>query len=233
MTVEMIKKDPFSYIIGMGDWADCITKKDDRFESYGLAPWVQHDNIVESQRRFLKELFEPVKDKIIFILEGNHEAQIHKAHDNDLTRNLCSDLGVRYGGYQAFLVLRFHRNARSNCRAFTFHVWHGAGSSQTEGARLMRLQRLVNDIEADVYLMGHLHAIASYSPDRLVVRNGRVKATKLISCITGSWLKGYMQPKNDEHLNPSYVERQGYKPSRIGCPVIKIKPYTQEMWLES
>ncbi len=41
----------------------------------------------------------------------------------------------------------------------------------------MRLVRLVNDIQADVYLMGHLHAITIHTPDRLqVTKSGKIKS---------------------------------------------------------
>jgi hypothetical protein len=230
--INEIKNDPNALIIGMGDYADCITLNDKRFETHGLAKWVAQDNIVESQRVWIKNLFEPVKDKIICLLEGNHESTIHRFHQDDILRNICKDLDVPYGSYQAFIVLKCHRINSLEKHDIVIHAWHGAGSAQTEGARLMRLMRLVNDIETSIYLMGHLHTIASYTPDRLIVRNGRIRSEKLIAVITGAWLKGYAQPHKGEHFNPSYIERQGYKPSRIGCPVIKIRPTKGEFWLE-
>ena len=89
----------------------------------------------------------------------------------------------------------------------------------------MRLVRLVNDVQADIYLMGHLHAITIHTPDRLVCnRAGRVKSDVLVAALTGSWLKTYPQPHKGEQLNPTYGEKKGYKPSRIGCPIISIEP---------
>ena len=97
----------------------------------------------------------------------------------------------------------------------------------------MRLMRLVNDVEADIYLMGHLHTVAVYTPDRLTLtRSGRVKATKLAACITGAWCKTYAQPHEGEELNASYAELAGYKPARIGSPVINIWPETQDFVIE-
>ena len=115
---------------------------------------------------------------------------------------------------------------------FKIHAWHGSGSAQTEGARIMRLMRLVNEFEARIYLMGHLHAIAVYTPERIISRNGRLRTEKLIAACTGSWLKAYTQPHKGELLTPSYAEMKGYKPARMGCPVIKIKPQTDELSVE-
>jgi predicted phosphodiesterase len=222
--IEKIKNDPLGYIIGMGDYADCIIKEDKRFQNNGLAKWVESDNIVNSQRKFVSGLFEPVKDKIICLLTGNHEESIHDKYQDNFTLELCRKLGVRYAGYQCFINVQTVR-AETSQHGYRIHAWHGDGAAQTEGARMMRLVRLVNDIEADIYLMGHFHAVTKHTPDRLVCRNGKVKAERLIAVMTGAWLKGYTQSPDLEHpLSPSYIEKKGYKPSRIGCPVIHICP---------
>jgi len=224
-----------SYALGLGDYNDCITKDDKRFNIDGLASWVQKSNIVESQREWTKNLFKPLVEegKLLCLGTGNHEEAIHIKHDNDIARNICNDLKVPYAGYAYFLVITFERVGRGNTKRYVFHCWHGTGSAQTEGARLMRLTRLVNDIQADIYLMAHLHAITIHTPDRLVCTNqGRIKSEVLIAAITGSWLKTYPQPDKDELLNPTYGEQKGYKPSRIGCPIINIEPDEQKVTIE-
>ena len=210
----------------MGDYADCIIKDDKRFQSGGLAKWVEKDNIIQSQLDYVTDLFMPVKDKIICMLTGNHEETIHDKYQNNFTVNLCRNLGVTYAGYTCFIDIRFIRSKNDNGTSShcMVHAWHGAGAAQTEGARLMRLMRLVNDIEARIYLMGHLHAITYHTPDRLVCKDGKVKSERLAAVITGSWLKTYTQTKTDEPVPPSYGEKAGYKPSRLGCPIIHIQP---------
>jgi hypothetical protein len=224
-----------SYALGMGDYADCITKNDPRFDMEGLADWVKKGNIVESQRQRVVELFKPLAEtgKLIGLGTGNHEEEIHLRHQDDITRNICQDLNVPYAGYSCFVILSFRRKGSTHTNQYVWHSWHGAGSAQTEGARLMRLMRLVNDIQAHVYTMGHLHAMTSHTPDRLMCVHGRVKSIKLAATITGSWLKAYSQPRNDQLLNASYAEKKGYKPSRIECPVINICPETDELTIES
>ncbi len=237
---ECAERGKFGLALGGGDWHDCITSKDNRWRTNGLAAWVEKRNIVDSQRRRSEEIFKPLQEQnqLIAIGTGNHEEEIHRRHDDDIIRNVCRDLNVPYAGYTCFIILKFIR-ARKVTHHLTIHSWHGAGSAQTEGARLMRLSRLVNDIEADIYLMGHLHAMTSHTPDRLVQRNGRVKSIKLASTICGSWLKTYAQPHEGETLDPSYGEEKGYKPSRIGCPIIRIipdnynDPLEQEFIIES
>ncbi len=231
--IETISRDKNAYIIGMGDYADSILKNDPRFDIEGLPGWLKKGNIMESERERVVKLFKPVKNKILTLLTGNHEEEIHIRFQDDITRNICKDLSVPYGGYSCFVVLKFERAGSNETHRVVIHAWHGAGSSQTEGARLMRLVRLVNDIQADIYLMGHLHAMTQHTPDRLTFQNGKVKSVRLAATITGSWLKAYTQPEKGQELPPSYAEKKGYKPSRIGCPVIHIRPELKEFTIES
>jgi hypothetical protein len=234
---DRIKDSPDTYWIGMGDYADLITKNDKRFDAGGLASWVKPDDIIESQRKWLVDLFKPIASKCLGLLSGNHEETIHLNHQDDLARHLANDLGIRYAGYSCFIKLDFTKSKTLLLNSgwvygCVIHAWHGAGAAQTEGARLMRLMRLVNDIQADIYLMGHLHCMGQYTPDRLVLKNGRVKSVKLAAAMTGSWLKAYAQPHEDEDITPGYAEMKGYKPSRIGCPIVHIYPNKQEFSIE-
>jgi hypothetical protein len=228
--IAKIKSEPNSYWVGMGDYCDSITKNDKRFEMGGLASWVKPANIIESQRKEIVRLFTPIKDKCLGLLTGNHEESLHQANQDDITGNICSDLKVPYLGYSCFLVLTFERF--NSHWQLIIHAWHGSGAAQTEGARLNRLMRLVNDIEADIYLMGHLHAMTQHIPDRLTCRNGKIVSQKLAATITGSWLRAYTQPMPDEDESISYAERQGYKPSRIGCPIVHIDPDSRMFSIE-
>ena len=136
----------------MGDYAECVTKTDKRFQLGSLAPWVKQNDIVESQRKWLNELFAPIKGRCLGLLTGNHEETIHEDYQDDITRHLCEDLGVPYAGYAAFINVTFSRDGGHN-RLYQIHAWHGAGSAQTEGARLMRLMRLVTDFNATSFLI--------------------------------------------------------------------------------
>jgi hypothetical protein len=187
---------------------------------------VRKDNIITDQKKRCIELFKPVQNKTICLITGNHEETIHKYLQEDITHNICDELKIPYAGYHCYVVLTFMRGPTTR-RQYVIHAWHGSGAAQTEGARLNRLVRLVNDIQADIYLMGHLHAMTQHTPDRLTFRNGRIKSIKLAATITGSWLKAYTQGKS------SYAEEKGYKPSRIGCPCICINPDKDDFWIES
>jgi len=223
--IECANRGRLGLAVGIGDWCDCITNHDKRFQMNGLAKWVEPGNIVQSQRERAVEIFKPLTEQkqLLAVGTGNHEETIHRFHNDDITRNICKDLKVPYAGYHTFIILKF---IRSKIQRFNLviHMWHGAGAAQTEGARVMRLVRLVNEIQADVYLMGHLHAMTSHTPDRLYFQNGEIKSKRLAATITGSWLETYHQSEEGQTQDPTYGEEKGYKPSSIGCPIIRIKP---------
>lgn len=222
--IAEIKGDSKAYILGMGDYADSITQNDKRFDTDGLATWVEKRNIMESQRRWLRALFEPVKGKIIALGTGNHEEAVHNISQDDLVGNLCYDLKVPYGGYVYYADLVFIRKNSGETHLFQILCWHGAGSARTDGARTNTMLRLVNDFVADIYITAHLHGIKGERPQRIVCEKGIVKVHKLVSVMSGSWLRAYTQGDVI-----SYAEMKGLKPTAIGCPVIEITPNTGEV----
>lgn len=230
--VQTIKQDRNAVWLGMGDYSECITRTDKRWTQYGIADWVVRDNIVESQREWVVDLLKPIASKCVGLLTGNHEEKIHTWHDNDITRNICKDLGVPYASYTSYILLNFKR-LDGTSREYKIHAWHGAGTAQTEGARLQRLMRLVNEFTAHLYLMGHLHAMTLHIPDRIDCIGGRLKSQKLEATITGSWVKAYAQPPKDIPSSIAYPEMFGFKPSRIGCPIVHFRPDKDEFTIES
>ncbi len=77
-------------------------------------------------------------------------------------------------------------------------------------------------------LMGHLHGQESPDiPQRLILRNGKIKAFETIATMTGAWVKAFKQGEP-----PCYLERWGSPPSTLGCPRIQIIPDKDVMILE-
>lgn len=229
--VQEIKDDKKAIWIGMGDYADCITTNDKRWSAYGLADWVQQDDIIDSQRKWLVDLLKPIQGKCIGLLTGNHEETIHDRHQDALTRHICDDLGVPYLSYTCFVDLVFDRGGTK--RLYQIFAWHGAGAAASDGGKLMRLMRLVNEVQADIYLMGHLHDVVIKNPHRLKSINGRIKSVPLVAAMTGSWLTAYTQPKAGVQMGVSYAEKKGYTPNRIGSPVIHIWPDRDQVTVEA
>ncbi len=113
---DEIKNTPNAYWLGVGDYAEWITSKDPRWDPSPkvIAPWVEQDNIAETQRRWIVDLFEPIKDKCIGLLYGNHEESIRKHNNDNVHKNICDDLKVDNLGYSCFVHLSFKRGTETH-----------------------------------------------------------------------------------------------------------------------
>src|SRR3989304_7383755 len=77
-TIKWIEETPNCYAIGVGDYCDCIDIKDKRFDIKAIdkkfVPCL--DNIASAQMEYMTDLLEPIKDKILCMIPGNHEDKL-------------------------------------------------------------------------------------------------------------------------------------------------------------
>jgi len=225
---DTIAPDPLAYWIGMGDDAEFITPSDPRWDIGVIASWVDVDNIAEEQTKTVVEIQSPAKDCCIGKLTGNHEEGIRIHSHINVHKNICNKLGVPSLGYTAFVRLVFRRRKSSEAHQFVFLVTHGAGCAITKGAKLNRLQRLMDSFEADAYAHAHVHDIITDTKPYLTLNaNGEIKQREKVGAMTGSFFTTYAQG-----VPASYGERKNYPPTVLGCPVFKIKPQEDKIWVE-
>ena len=238
--VKEIRNNPNALWLGMGDYADLITPSDfKRWDGAILAPWMKgnEDNIGPTQLEKIDEILSPIWDQCIGLIEGGHETSIRRFNHYDMMKELLKKANgkisppwdkVPYAGVQCMVRLNFKR-ASSDSHDYIIHARHGEGSARTPGARALAVLRLANTfVNANIVLMGHLHGQESPDiPERLVLKNGKMKSFETIATMTGAWLRAYMQG-----VPPCYLERWGSPPSTLGCPRIMINPDKQEMTLE-
>lgn len=203
----------------MGDYGECITPSDRRWDIKQIAAWVEQTNIVESQRVWIRNLLEPIKDKCLGLLEGNHEDDIRLHNSQDIHLDLCRDLGVPNLGFSCFYRLFF--SCGGKVTTVTCHFSHGSGGAQTEGGKIMRLAKDMNGFEADITAIGHLHDIKINAMPMLYMDdNFNIKQKVRVGAITGSWFRAYSKGSY-----PTYAERKGFTPTNLGCPHFTIRPF--------
>ena len=226
--VKEIAADPFALWVGMGDYMEAIAPNDPRFDIGIIADWVEKTNVAESERKWVRDLFMPIKDKCLGLLTGNHEETVRLKNNQDVYLDLCRDLDVPRLGYSCFIWLLFERmreNIKWDTQGFVCHFEHGSGAAQTEGGKMMRLKKTLDYFDADIYGMGHLHDIKTLTSPRLGIDKAlHIKQQVRVGAITGSWFRGYFESET-----PSYVEKHGYSPAVIGCPVFEIQPYHRKI----
>jgi predicted phosphodiesterase len=208
--VDYIKNTPNCYTILMGDIFDCILGDDRRLD------------LTEFSRAFLDilddatSIFEPIKDKIITALLGNHEHTLKKKGVGDPIFHLCNRLGVKYGGYSCFIKLK--AAPKTHRRSLIIYAHHGFFSGRQRGSKVNNLERLAQHYSADVYLAGHSHDLFATRSTRIDWGGER----DVLFGNTGTFLETATEG------TATYSERAGYPPQKLGCLKIKWYPKTNK-----
>ena len=244
--IQAIADDPFSFWIGGGDYADFISHQDKRFDPDAVSERVSVRDLARLGMvayEQVRDLFRPIAGQCLGLVEGNHERKYSLAMEQrDRHGWLCQELGAANLGYSALIDLAFVRAAntripriisaeersslrQSHCETFRIWCHHGAGYAMTKGGKINRLSAFMNAIDADIYMMGHVH-------DQTGTRESVIAAdrtcTKLIErqrlgIISGSYLKTYSQGVT------TYAEQRGYRPTTLGAAWVTIRPDTREI----
>ena len=218
--IEYIKNTPNVYCILDGDLMDtavCTSIGD----TYGanLQPMEQLKHCVR--------IFEPIKDKILAVLPGNHENRVYKSDGLDITEIMCSQLGIpeKYSPTTALLFVRFGKkesHGRSNSRQlYTIYATHGSGGGRREGGKVNRLADLASIVDADIYIHAHTHLplIFKESFFRVSGSNSSVALADKLFLNCGAALS-----------YGGYGDKAGFKPASKTSPVLYLNGLKHDMW---
>jgi len=206
---QWVLDEPNRYVICNGDLMNTATK--DSVSDVYNERFNPND-----QLRWLKREFEPIRDRILCITEGNHEARITKATSVNVLEQFADALGLseRYHPDGVLLKLTFGKDARNGKRVcYTVYVTHGRGGGALQGGKVLRMARMANVVVADLYIMGHSHFKAAfkeavYVPDLYNNRVRLVEQTFVNSSALLDW--------------GGYAQVAGYKPGAKGSPYIRL-----------
>lgn len=154
--VKMLQKDKNAYCILAGDLMNNAIKSSvsDIYEDV-MSP--------HAQKRWLKKELEPIKDKVLAIVTGNHEYRSKKTNDEDIMEDIAEHLGLLdiYTPVECIIKLTFGRAGR-NKQMYSIYVTHGSGGGGTPGAMINKIERLSMSVNADIYITGHFHKKLAY-----------------------------------------------------------------------
>jgi len=173
----------------------------------------------EDQVDYVAELLEPIKDKCLGLLSGNHEWRLEDRYGIDLVKILADRLGAEAYGPMAFIELWLNK---SEVPVLIFAT-HGHYGGRKVGGAINRIQDLAAYFDADIYLMGHVHRRAVHKEEYLTAREGKLVQGARIFGLTGTFLRSYVTGME------TYVERRILAPSRIGTITIRVD-HDGEIW---
>lgn len=196
--IQRLKRDPNGRGIYLGDAGECVTKlsKGGLYEQL-LSPQEQHDVIVE--------MLEPVKDKMLFGIRGNHGHRIYKETGLSFDKNLCHRLGIPYLGVSAFCNLVVNRSS------YDLFLHHGSDSGTGLQSKVSKAENFGRFIDADALLTAHSHICVEVPPLALMSANNGTRSiqTKLrhqYICGCGyDSRSGYAEEKAYPPILPAYI----------------------------
>ena len=220
--VREIKEDKRNLWVDMGDSCEFISPNDPRWDVGALAEWLNQsdDNIAIDEADYYCEMLNPIKMQCIGKLKGNHEVAIHQHSHINVQKYICKKLGIEDLDYSAFIKFIFRRKNSREAHIYKAFITHGAGCAVTSGAKLQRLQRLMDNFDADIIAQGHVHDIVTYTKPYLSLDSAdSIQQRVKVGATTGCWFRTYTQD-----VPSSYGEQKNYPPVMIGCPVFTINP---------
>lgn len=171
------------------------------------------DEIVRprEQKKRMVEFLEPIKDKILCCVSGNHEARSLKDDDIDITYDIMAKLDIEdlYRPNMCFMKVSLGQrtNDKTPIQSYTFATTHGAGGGIYTGATVNRNERFGNVIEGlDCLIVGHTHKGTISKPSKISIdrKNNKVSMSHYTVISMVSWLNygGYALKKM---LLPAHV----------------------------
>lgn len=170
------------------------------------------------QLQKLQELLEPIKDKLLILTQGNHEARTYRTDGIDLTALLAKQLGIydRYVREGGVLFLRFGKSSsKTHNRPVSYSVYctHGSGGGRKEGAKAIRLADMASIVDCDIYLHSHTHLPMVMKQNFFRVNMGNSSVAQVEKLFVNSSAKlGY----------GGYGQTYEFKPSNTTSPIIYL-----------
>lgn len=223
-----------AWFIGMGDYLDVASPSNraawKALYKYDSVEKMMHEKMLEEEDK-LFDILKPTKDRWLGMLSGHHYWEFEDGSNTDI--NLCKRLGTKHLGDCAMVRLQFERPEHKESVSCVIWCHHGDGSGNGVGAPLSRLEKAVEWVEADLYLMGHHHKLVSAPIPRFYLTSGKeplliAREKRLVA--TGSYLKGYMQGSKNVGgtAKGTYIEKKMLTPVALGSPTVTVTPRKYE-----
>ena len=193
--INMIANTPNAYVIIGGDICDNGLKN-------SLTNVYRATRSPSAQKREVAELLKPIRDRILFWTDGNHERRSSRDSDDNVGYDICTKLDIEhlYRENMGFLKIVLGEQytddgVRSNSKyrpSYTFCISHGAGGGALSGGVLNRNERAGYFVDGiDAIIVGHSHKPMLSQPGKIVVdnRNNKVSVVPFKVIVASSWLR--------------------------------------------
>jgi hypothetical protein len=173
--VAWILDKPNRFVLFGGDMVDAATQ-------FSIANPYENEWRPSGQCWRLAEVLLPMRHRVLGYVGGNHERRTDKTFGS-LGLFIAMLLRVPYSEGQQFIDIHY-----GDWAPFKVHMWHGAGSAKTKGAKAQMMDRYMAQGDSHVYLVGHLHdALLLWGWRQERYRN-RIRLVKKACAMSSSFL---------------------------------------------
>ncbi|MBU1173562.1 MAG: metallophosphoesterase [Proteobacteria bacterium] len=211
--INWVENTPNAFVFLGGDLFNVATRNSKTApseESYPL-----RDQIDEAIN-----IFEPIKERILGAIDGNHERRLLDYCGYSPLQSFCGLLNIKYYNYSVVLRLlvgngkRIYGNA-NGCVSYVLYMHHTTGGGGTIGGKMNRIDKLRRLVcNADAYIGGHNHQLGVIPVETRFVDEPHRKITRIRQLLidSGSYLK----------WDEGYGEAAQLEPSKLGSPRIRL-----------
>lgn len=195
------------YVIGMADLIENASP-----QSLG---WYDQIIPIDDQIDYIIDKFQPIQDegRLIGLLEGNHERRTKRYAGVDINRRIANQMGAVDLGIAAPLQIKVIPDSNKRGEKYSFYAKHGTSGATTAGGRINAVIRMAKEVNAECYLMGHVHTLEHHKTYHYEFKYNKLVMVEKHFVITGSYM----------HYLGSYAQEKGYAPSGVsGSPKIKL-----------
>jgi len=154
----------------------------------------------------LIDILEPIKDRILYIVRGNHDKGVEKATEFSITQDLARWLDVPYIKGMGIVHLRIgtRKSDKKRMVSYAMLVTHGWGGGRRKGSGARKIEELSSFVwGVDFYVIGHLHKPES-APRGVFIYDPRKEAVfqKDLRGVVLSSFQSYPIYAQEKGMNP-------------------------------
>ena len=167
----------------MLEYRDWVLSKSNRFmfwcgdnvDAWAMwSPGTAWDQMFDPQHQVMRfvEAWLPARHRILGYVGGNHERRAIPGF-GDLGILIASLLGIPYSNGRQLIDIYY-----GDHNPFKTELWHGMGGARTKGTIAQKLDRMMQNGDSQLYLMGHHHQ-AMVIPTYKEIRHNRANKVML------------------------------------------------------
>jgi hypothetical protein len=216
-----------TYLLGMGDYIEMPSPSERASLRSAKGGYGLHETTLEDLDSFyldkcdkFLEIVKPINKCFLGTLIGHHWytfSPLSKYAGKSTDEYLSERLGCVFFGQIAYLSLRFPQVKNQTPIIVLAH--HGMGSSRSDGAKLMKRERMMKIAHANIYLMGHDDSKFIFSNKIFNTTGKTLVEDKVFYCGTGSFQRGY----TPGIVYGGYAEQMLFSPHDTGVVAVDFE----------